>query len=589
MPARQDDDAWRPYDTDRSIDPFDPSYRPPSRGPQREAQRSARAPQRSTPPRDAGGSGLNLRIVLLVGGSVLAVGATLLVFLTDDADLLRVAVVAAAWAFVLATFATGRRRGDQAAAEAREESLRRSYEAELDREVAARREYELELENELRREAEQSMREELDALRGDLAAVTELRDEVARVSALRDDVAALTGLRDDVAALTGLRDEVARVAALGDDVAALTSLRAELGQVGELRSELDRLRAELTEQLSSEMLVERIVMRTQAGRLSGSDLGRLDTAATRLDTATGRFDAAGTWREEPPRELTGGWPATRLDEPPVTQLYPAQQPVTQHYPAAQHHAASPHDPVTQHYAAEPAETRQHRVAAEPVAPPPAAPRPLVQEPATSRPAVSTPRNSTPPKPYLPPEPPAASRPAPPAPAAPETAAYGMSLPPRRSRHSADADAEWLPPAPTPTPLEWLGERSLLDAPAEPPARMDFAAPPVAGATAQPAPNPRRRRTDDERDAGPDPRYGSPDEERTTERPAAPRRTSAGYPFGAPVVPEEPASADEPGHHRLEQILAESGVTPATGSRRRRRYRDDDEADDDVLARVLRGR
>ncbi len=82
------------------------------------------------------------------------------------------------------------------AAAARESELRHAYELELEREVAARREYELELENELRRETEDSMRDELDALRGDIAALSGLRDEVARVSALRGDIAALTGLRD---------------------------------------------------------------------------------------------------------------------------------------------------------------------------------------------------------------------------------------------------------------------------------------------------------------------------------------------------------------------------------------------------------
>ena len=45
---------------------------------------------------------------------------------------------------------------------------------------------------------------------------------------------------------------------------------------------MGRLRAELTEQLSSEMLVERIVMRTQASRLP-ADQGRLDGPARALD------------------------------------------------------------------------------------------------------------------------------------------------------------------------------------------------------------------------------------------------------------------------------------------------------------------
>ena len=68
---------------------------------------------------------------------------------------------------------------------------------------------------------------------------------------------------------------MARVAALRDDLPALNSLREELGQLAELRADMGRLRAELTEQLSSEMLVERIVMRTQASRLP-ADQARLD-------------------------------------------------------------------------------------------------------------------------------------------------------------------------------------------------------------------------------------------------------------------------------------------------------------------------
>src|SRR5688500_14439314 len=244
----------------------------------------------------------NARRLLIPGGFALAVLATLAVFLTDNEQYLRVAVVAVAWAFVLATFAAGRRDTDRVAAAAREAELRQAYELELDREVAARREYELELEHELRREAEQTMRYELDALRGDIASLSGLRDEVARVSELRGDLAALSGLRDDVA----------RVAALRDDVAALMSLRQDLGQLAELRSEMGRLRVELTEQLSSEMLVERITMRTQASRLT-AEPGRLDGPARALD---------GAWADDvPPRELTGGWPAIRLDEPRETQQF----------------------------------------------------------------------------------------------------------------------------------------------------------------------------------------------------------------------------------------------------------------------------
>ncbi|MBJ7454280.1 MAG: hypothetical protein JHC71_19655, partial [Blastococcus sp.] len=58
----------------------------------------------------AGGPAVPGRRSLLAGaGFLLAAGATLAVFLTDNPQYLRIAVVAVAWAFVLATFAAGRR------------------------------------------------------------------------------------------------------------------------------------------------------------------------------------------------------------------------------------------------------------------------------------------------------------------------------------------------------------------------------------------------------------------------------------------------------------------------------------------------
>ena len=174
-----------------------------------------------TGPRVPGTSrpGLNpvVRVVGLVLGFALAIAATLAVFLTEDALYLRLAVIAVAWAFVIAAFAAGRRSTDQAVAAGREAELRQAYELELEREVAARREFELTLENQLRREAQEAMRAELDQMRADLASVAQLRDQLA-----------------------GL---------------------------GELRADMGRLRRELTEQLSGEMLVERIVMRTQSIRM----------------------------------------------------------------------------------------------------------------------------------------------------------------------------------------------------------------------------------------------------------------------------------------------------------------------------------
>jgi hypothetical protein len=533
----------------------------------------------------------------LAGGFVLAAAATLAVFLTDNAQYLRVAVVAVAWAFVLATFAAGRRATDRVAAAAREAQLHRSYEHELDREVAARREYELELENDLRREAEDAMRYELDALRGEIATLSSLREEVARVSALRgdiadlsslrDDVARVANLREDVAALSSLRDEVARVAALGDDVAELSSLRHDLGQLAELRADMNRLRAELTEQLSSELFIERIVMRTQAGRLSA-------------DPADGRTtEGTATWRDDvPPRELTGGWTAIHLDEPRETRQFeqvrvertgvrppvpssgqaswrrrdqePADRrpwdapataswetvgtyhPPTTAFPAAGQEPYDDETPLwssTQESAAQTGDGERPRHSARefrPPAAPPTAAFPMAT-PGAGRPAAPRPTPHKRPRP---------------------TAAPQTSLSPIAPPAIAPAAA---PPEPLPSPLEWLAARSMLDP-----------APAPAPVSARPDVPPRRRRNDEEPD--------DPAQAATTQRPAVAPLVRVDDRGGYRVaVREEPADPPtSPGQEkRLADILAENGVSPATGGRRRRRYRDEDESDD-VLSRVLRG-
>lgn len=428
------------------------------------------------------------RTLTLAGGFALAVAATVTVLLTDDPQYLRLAVVAVAWAFVLAAFAAGRRGAERAAATAREAELRHGYERELEREVAARHEYGLELENELRRETEESVRYELDALRSDIAALAGLRGEVARVAALRDDVAAFGDLAQ--------------------------ALRQDLGQVAELR-------AELTEQLSSEMLVERITMRTQASRLP-ADQGAPEPTSALEDS----------WTDDVPRELTGGWPAVRLDGPRPTQ----------HVEQVRVDRAGQRPPVPARrptpYRRRPPEDRP---AAEPRpwdAPlptppwqvPPTTTWPAVlggaPEPAEEQPVVAPPLWSSISR-HEDPAPASRHAAGEALPAVPPTTAFPLSPPPAAS-----------PPA----PLEWLAARSLLDPPTSPS---------LSGVP------PRRRRSDDDRGA---------------------------YRVAVHDEPEpEPAT---PGT-RVAEILAENGVSPASGSRRRRRYREDDETDD-VLARVLRG-
>jgi hypothetical protein len=425
---------------------------------------------------------VSTRTLTLVGGFALAIGATVAVFFTDNRVYLRIAVLAVAWAFVLATLAVGRRSADQVTAEAREARLRHAYELELEREVTARREYELELEHDLRRESEDSMRDELDALRTEIASLARLRDEVGHVSALRHNLADLAALRDDVA----------RVAALRDDVAALTAFRSDLGQLAELRADLGRFRTELSEQLSSEMLVERVVMRTQGGRL-GPDTGRFEQPVRPLDVPS-------RWADDtPPRELTGGWPAIRLDDPRDT---PDVEP-------ARVDRSLPGGP----------------------------------------PATSTTWSS-----------------------APETSAFPSVAP---------SPSPPVPPDPMETPLEWLTARSLVDAAPVRPASPPPVPPSTQGrpsVPARPSPHPRPRPTPPppsvrlQADLAPVRRRPDDAGSSTAERPLAPASPSPGAP-----APGTDA--------RLAEILAENGVSPATGSRRRHRYRDDDEPDD-VLARVL---
>lgn len=116
----------------------------------------------------SGGRG-GLRTVALAVAVVVALASTAAVVISNDPQILRLAVVGALWAFVLAAFAAPRRRtdddGDRPGTEI---ELRKTYEIELEREVAARREYELQLEVYLRRELERGLAEDVAALRDEV-------------------------------------------------------------------------------------------------------------------------------------------------------------------------------------------------------------------------------------------------------------------------------------------------------------------------------------------------------------------------------------------------------------------------------------
>ncbi|CAN5309767.1 hypothetical protein BH20ACT5_BH20ACT5_04820 [soil metagenome] len=147
-------------------------------------------------------AGIWRRLALLVGLG-LAIAATVALVVTEDAQTLRLAVLAALWAFLIAAFVAGVRRSEPPPAPTPEPEPRQSYGLEL----ASRRESELRLEVQLRREIEGALRQDIAGLRADLGRLRsdildrwdgELR--VERVT-LRTESTRITGFGSVVPAL----------------------------------------------------------------------------------------------------------------------------------------------------------------------------------------------------------------------------------------------------------------------------------------------------------------------------------------------------------------------------------------------------
>ncbi len=96
--------------------------------------------------------------------AVLALGA-------QDAHLLRLGVVAALWAALLAAFTTARARREISSRAEHADQLRAAYQLELQREVVARREHALTVERAIREQAQLSQQREIGQLRAELAAI----------------------------------------------------------------------------------------------------------------------------------------------------------------------------------------------------------------------------------------------------------------------------------------------------------------------------------------------------------------------------------------------------------------------------------
>jgi hypothetical protein len=113
--------------------------------------------------------------VLLTALLVLAIGASSALVFTSRVELLKLGVILALWAAVVAAFVSVIYRRQSDVDQARARDLKLVYDLQLDREISARREYELTVESQLRRELASELRahaaDEISALRAELAAL----------------------------------------------------------------------------------------------------------------------------------------------------------------------------------------------------------------------------------------------------------------------------------------------------------------------------------------------------------------------------------------------------------------------------------
>lgn len=108
-----------------------------------------------------------------IGGSALAVLATAALVLADDLRWLRLGIIAALWAALLAAFLASKYRRQVESSQDSVVEAQAVYERELEREIAARREHELQAEAEIRRKVEAESRDQLAALRAEVNALRE--------------------------------------------------------------------------------------------------------------------------------------------------------------------------------------------------------------------------------------------------------------------------------------------------------------------------------------------------------------------------------------------------------------------------------
>ena len=113
--------------------------------------------------------------LLLTALLVLAIVASSALVFTNKVELLKLAVIVALWAAVVAAFVSFIYRRQSDVDQAKSRDLKLVYDLQLDREISARREYELSIETHLRRELASELRaqsaDEVASLRAELAAL----------------------------------------------------------------------------------------------------------------------------------------------------------------------------------------------------------------------------------------------------------------------------------------------------------------------------------------------------------------------------------------------------------------------------------
>ena len=113
--------------------------------------------------------------LLLTALLVLAIVASSALVFTNRVELLKLAVIVALWAAVVAAFVSFIYRRQADIDQAKSRDLKLVYDLQLDREISARREYELSIETQLRRELASELRaqaaDEVASLRAELAAL----------------------------------------------------------------------------------------------------------------------------------------------------------------------------------------------------------------------------------------------------------------------------------------------------------------------------------------------------------------------------------------------------------------------------------